>query len=43
MSLDFNIQAVIDNFPFVCSCVSAYKDAPADLEAKFGLMLTALK
>jgi hypothetical protein len=43
MALDFNIQAVIDNFPFVCSCVSAYKDAPADLETKFGLMLTALK
>ena len=29
-------EAIIQNFPFVCSCLSVYKEAPADLEVLFG-------
>lgn len=29
-------QAVTEHFPFMCACISAYKDAPQDLEQQFG-------
>ena len=41
--LPVSIKAVTDNFPFLCSAISCYKQPPADLEQQFANILTEFK
>ena len=38
-----SIEAIRNNFPFVCSCITNFKNPPADLEARFKEILHAFK
>jgi hypothetical protein len=39
MCLDLNLPVALDNFPYVLASISAYKDAPAELENAFTVLV----